>query len=137
MKTQLLPHPETWPTGKVVILAAIVGLAMGASPVRLAAQANAWSVVVVTLDTTRADHLGCYGDKSIATPNLDALARSGTRFANAFPQYRVHHLLRIAGIESALSRLGGVALAGAAYRGVGIPACIASGRGAATTLTLL
>jgi len=60
-----------------------------------------------------------------------------TRFANAFPQYRVHHLLRIAGVESALGRLGGVALAGAAYRGVGIPACIASGRGAATTLTLL
>jgi arylsulfatase A-like enzyme/Tfp pilus assembly protein PilF len=57
---------------------------MGASPVRLAAQGNASSVVVVTLDTTRADHLGCYGDKSIATPNLDALARSGARFANAF-----------------------------------------------------
>jgi protoporphyrinogen oxidase len=28
-------------------------------------------------------------------------------------------------------------VAGAAYRGVGIPACIASGRSAATTLTLL
>jgi oxygen-dependent protoporphyrinogen oxidase len=60
-----------------------------------------------------------------------------TRFDNAFPQYRVHHLLRTAGIESALARLGGLAVAGAAYRGVGIPACIASGRGAATTLTLL
>jgi len=60
-----------------------------------------------------------------------------TRFDKAFPQYRVHHLLRTAGVESALARLGGVAVAGAAYRGVGIPACIASGRGAATTLTLL
>ena len=50
------------------------------------------------------------------------------RFDNAFPQYRVHHLLRTAGIESAVARLGGVAVAGAAYRGVGIPACIASGR---------
>jgi protoporphyrinogen/coproporphyrinogen III oxidase len=60
-----------------------------------------------------------------------------TRFENAFPQYRVHHLLRTAGIESALARLDGVAVAGAAYRGVGIPACIASGRSAATTLTLL
>lgn len=59
-------------------------LALGASPLRLAAQGNAPSVVVVTLDTTRSDHLGCYGDKSIATPNLDALARSGARFANAF-----------------------------------------------------
>jgi protoporphyrinogen/coproporphyrinogen III oxidase len=60
-----------------------------------------------------------------------------TRFENAFPQYRVHHLLRTAGIESALARLGGVAVAGGAYRGVGIPACIASGRSAATTLTHL
>ena len=51
-----------------------------------------------------------------------------TRFTDAFPQYRVHHLLRTAGVESALARLGGVAVAGAAYRGVGIPACIASGR---------
>jgi protoporphyrinogen/coproporphyrinogen III oxidase len=57
-----------------------------------------------------------------------------TRFVNAFPQYRVHHLLRTAGVESALARLGGVAVAGAASRGVGIPACIASGRAAATTL---
>jgi protoporphyrinogen/coproporphyrinogen III oxidase len=60
-----------------------------------------------------------------------------TRFENAFPQYRVHHLLRTAGIESALARMGGVAVAGGAYRGVGIPACIASGRSAATTLTHL
>ncbi len=59
-----------------------------------------------------------------------------TRFENAFPQYRVHHLLRTAGVESALARLGGVAVAGAAYRGVGIPACIASGRSAARALLL-
>ena len=58
------------------------------------------------------------------------------RFVNAFPQYRVHHLLRTAGVESALARLGGVAVAGAAYRGVGMPACIASGRSAARALLL-
>jgi oxygen-dependent protoporphyrinogen oxidase len=46
----------------------------------------------------------------------------------------VHHLLRTAGIEAALGRLGGLAAAGAAYRGVGIPACIASGRDAARSL---
>jgi len=57
-----------------------------------------------------------------------------TRFVDAFPQYRVHHLLRTAGVESALARLGGVAVAGAAYHGVGIPACIASGRSAARAL---
>lgn len=54
-----------------------------------------------------------------------------TRFPGSFPQYRVHHLNRASGIEAAAARLGGVAVAGAAYRGVGIPACIGSGRAAA------
>ncbi|MGO9856831.1 MAG: protoporphyrinogen oxidase [Acidimicrobiales bacterium] len=56
------------------------------------------------------------------------------RHPDALPQYRVHHLLRTAGVEAAVARLGGVALAGAAYHGVGIPACIASGRAAAHAL---
>ncbi len=56
------------------------------------------------------------------------------RFPGAFPQYRVHHLLRTAGVESAGARVGNLAFAGAAYRGVGIPACIASGRTAARAL---
>ena len=58
-----------------------------------------------------------------------------TRWPEAFPQYRVHHLMRTAGIEAAVARLGGMAVAGAAYRGVGIPACIASGRAAAQAVT--
>jgi oxygen-dependent protoporphyrinogen oxidase len=53
------------------------------------------------------------------------------RCPDALPQYRVHHPLRTAGVEAAVARLGGVAVAGAAYHGVGIPACIASGRAAA------
>ncbi len=61
----------------------------------------------------------------------DAVVR---RYPNAFPQYRVHHLLRTAGVEVALARLGGIAAAGSAYHGVGIPACIASGRAAARSL---
>jgi arylsulfatase A-like enzyme/Tfp pilus assembly protein PilF len=40
------------------------------------------NVVVVTMDTTRADRLGCYGFKGIETPNLDALARDGVVFEN-------------------------------------------------------
>jgi oxygen-dependent protoporphyrinogen oxidase len=57
------------------------------------------------------------------------------RHAQAFPQYRVHHLLRTAGVEAAVARLGGLAVAGSAYRGVGIPACIASGRAAARAVS--
>ncbi len=56
------------------------------------------------------------------------------RCPHALPQYRLHHLLRTAGTEAAVARLGGVAVAGAAYHGVGIPACIASGRAAAHAL---
>lgn len=41
------------------------------------------SILLVTLDTTRADHVGAYGAALAATPNLDALARSGVRFDRA------------------------------------------------------
>ncbi|MBW2233014.1 MAG: sulfatase-like hydrolase/transferase [Deltaproteobacteria bacterium] len=42
-----------------------------------------WNVLVVTLDTTRADRLGAYGNREIETPVLDKLAREGLLFANA------------------------------------------------------
>jgi arylsulfatase A-like enzyme/tetratricopeptide (TPR) repeat protein len=41
------------------------------------------NVVLVTLDTTRADHLGCYGYARPTTPHLDALAARGVLFAHA------------------------------------------------------
>ena len=37
-------------------------------------------LVLITLDTLRADHLGCYGSSTARTPHLDALAASGVRF---------------------------------------------------------
>lgn len=40
-------------------------------------------VLLVTIDTLRADHLGCYGDGGAATPVVDALAARGVRFPNA------------------------------------------------------
>jgi arylsulfatase A-like enzyme/Flp pilus assembly protein TadD len=42
------------------------------------------NVLLITLDTVRADRLGSYGYASARTPRLDALARSGARFENAF-----------------------------------------------------
>jgi arylsulfatase A-like enzyme/Tfp pilus assembly protein PilF len=49
-----------------------------------AAPASAPNVVVITIDTLRADHLGCYGYKRIKTPNIDALAAAGARFERAY-----------------------------------------------------
>ncbi len=40
-----------------------------------------FNVLLITLDTTRADCLGCYGHPEIQTPHVDALAREGVRFA--------------------------------------------------------
>lgn len=42
------------------------------------------NLVVITIDTLRADHLGCYGYKQVHTPNIDALAADGVRFGKAF-----------------------------------------------------
>lgn len=47
-------------------------------------KAAPWNVVIVTLDTTRADHIGCYGKGEASTPNIDALAAEGVLFENAF-----------------------------------------------------
>jgi oxygen-dependent protoporphyrinogen oxidase len=58
-----------------------------------------------------------------------------TRWHRSFPQYTPGHLDRVAAIETGLAdEAPGIRLAGAAYRGVGIPACINSGRTAARSL---
>jgi len=44
---------------------------------------RAKNLLLVSIDTLRADHLGCYGYAAAQTPRLDALARSGLRFARA------------------------------------------------------
>jgi len=42
------------------------------------------NLVVITIDTLRADHLGCYGDQQIRTPNIDSLAADSVRFERAY-----------------------------------------------------
>ncbi|MFC1434765.1 protoporphyrinogen oxidase [Streptacidiphilus sp. N1-3] len=54
-------------------------------------------------------------------------ASTVTRWRGGLPQYPVGHLDRVARIEKLTAELPGLALCGAAYQGVGIPACVASG----------
>jgi oxygen-dependent protoporphyrinogen oxidase len=56
------------------------------------------------------------------------------RWWKAMPQYTIGHLDRLAQLDAALSRYGGLVLTGAGYRGVGIPDCIRDGALAAGTL---
>lgn len=69
------------------IAAAVVVCAIAAVPVFRRVRGHASrrdlrhaNILLITLDTTRADHLGCYGDKDAETPNLDAFARDGALF---------------------------------------------------------
>ncbi len=55
-----------------------------------------------------------------------------TRWGGGLPQYSVGHLDRVARIKAALAAVPGLAACGAAFDGVGIPACIGSGTTAAT-----
>ncbi len=90
--------------------------------------------------------LGRHGDDAVVGEPDEALvaaARAGlaatmglmappsaarvSRWFDAFPQYAVGHLQRTAAVEDALGSAG-VFCAGSSYHGIGIPACIASGR---------
>ena len=62
------------------LLACLVWMA----PFARAAAAPELNVVFISIDTLRADHLGCYGYKPIHTPNLDTLASDGVRFERAY-----------------------------------------------------
>jgi arylsulfatase A-like enzyme/Flp pilus assembly protein TadD len=59
-------------------------LVAGFAAIRFAWPAPRLNVLLVTLDTTRADHIGCYGYPHALTPALDALAEEGVLFENAY-----------------------------------------------------
>jgi choline-sulfatase len=66
-------------------LAALLALALGTlgSVASLGSEPARPNLLLITLDTTRADHLGCYGYKAAETPVLDGLATGGALFEEA------------------------------------------------------
>src|SRR3982074_3802222 len=56
------------------------------SPHPKAAAAPRLNIVLITLDTTRADRMGFLGSERGLTPNLDALARQAVVFSRAYAQ---------------------------------------------------
>jgi hypothetical protein len=54
-----------------------------------------------------------------------------SRWGGGLPQYTVGHIGRVARIRAAVAAQPGLAVCGASYDGIGIPACIASARAAA------
>jgi protoporphyrinogen/coproporphyrinogen III oxidase len=85
-------------------------------------------------DATLVERLGAELAEALGS-QAEPTAWRISRWPEAFPQYEVGHLQLVARIEAALRReLPSLALAGAGYRGSGIPACIASGRRAAISV---
>jgi oxygen-dependent protoporphyrinogen oxidase len=60
-----------------------------------------------------------------------------SRYSAAMPHYNVGHLDRVAAAEAALAPFPALRLAGGAYRGVGLPDCVAQGRAAADAVIAL
>jgi arylsulfatase A-like enzyme/Tfp pilus assembly protein PilF len=61
----------------------VCALVLASAPYSLAEHPPS-NLVLITIDTLRADHVGCYGASSIQTPNVDGLARESARFAHAY-----------------------------------------------------
>ncbi len=84
-------RPAIRPGGIALVAAALALLALAAlgwtlwhrqpSPAALVAKRQ--NLLLITLDTTRADRLGCYGHAAARTPHLDRLASEGVRFEQA------------------------------------------------------
>ncbi len=71
------------PPAPAATLAPGASTASTALPPPLTAGPAKPNLVLVTMEATRADHLGCYGDAAAATPGLDRLAREGALFTQA------------------------------------------------------
>ena len=78
----------------IVVSAAVAVLAVGAflfigrRPVSFGklAKEKAYNVVLITVDTLRADRIGCYGFSQVETPIMDQFAAQGVRFENCTAQ---------------------------------------------------
>lgn len=69
--------------GGAVLLAACAAACGGTRPAASNRQPVPRHIVLVTIDTLRADRLGCYGNRDVATPNIDRLARDGALMSEA------------------------------------------------------
>src|SRR5688572_1586701 len=71
----------------LVVAAAPLALGLASRATIVTLRGDRTSVVLISVDTLRADRLGCQGHSRDTTPVLDALARDAVRFANASSPY--------------------------------------------------
>ncbi|MGO8792421.1 MAG: sulfatase-like hydrolase/transferase [Terriglobia bacterium] len=77
----LLGYPRLLHATAIWIVAAL-----GASTSTLAQERKPASVILISVDTLRADHLGCYGYRALPTPHIDAMTAGATQFMSVESQ---------------------------------------------------
>jgi arylsulfatase A-like enzyme/Tfp pilus assembly protein PilF len=65
-------------------------------------------IFLITIDTLRADHVGCYGYKQVSTPAIDDLATDGVRFTQAFTHSPITNTSHITILTGLLPSVHGV-----------------------------
>jgi arylsulfatase A-like enzyme/Tfp pilus assembly protein PilF len=69
-----------------VLLLLSARTASAAEPGKPAVSRKPANVILITIDTLRADHVGCYGAKQVQTPTIDSLCHDGIVYERAFSQ---------------------------------------------------
>src|SRR4029453_10276788 len=70
----------------VVVSAIALGVAVGCQTSPTIRREPGLNVLLITIDTLRADALGAYGNTTVSTPLLDRLSAGGVRFSRALAQ---------------------------------------------------
>jgi len=95
----------------VIFLQILAAIALFGTAVRAqtaAPKTSSPDVYLITIDTLRADHVGCYGYKQVETPALDALAADGVRFTEAFTHSPITNTSHITILTGLLPSVHGV-----------------------------
>lgn len=68
---------------RFILFFSIISIAALANSPSLYADEDKLNLLVITIDTLRADHIGIYGHDNVRTPNIDELGQNGVRFTHA------------------------------------------------------
>jgi arylsulfatase len=99
------------PLATMAVLALAALVSRGASTALTAAPEDAPNIILITVDTLRADHMGAYGYSRPTSPRLDALAAEGVLYERSISQAPNTHPSMASMLTSQYpSRLGGKAL---------------------------
>jgi arylsulfatase A-like enzyme len=70
--------------GACLFVGVLLGMIFLPALTRPPAPERGMNVLIISIDTLRRDHLGCYGYELVKTPNLNRFAASGTKFEDAY-----------------------------------------------------